>query len=34
MERMAKHINNVNWNADDKGIRGIHTPAIQNVFEL
>jgi hypothetical protein len=34
MERMAKHINNVNWNADDKGIRGIHTPVIQNVFEL
>lgn len=26
MVRMAKHIN-VNWNANDKGIRGIHTPA-------
>jgi len=27
MKRIAKHMNNVNWNANDKGIRGIHTPA-------
>lgn len=28
MVRMAKHIDNVNWNANDKGIRGKLTPAI------
>lgn len=27
MVRMAKHIDNMNWNANDKGIRGHVTPA-------
>ena len=27
MERMAIHMDNVKWNANDKGIRGIPTPA-------
>lgn len=27
MVRVAKHIDNMNWNANDKGIRGQVTPA-------
>jgi hypothetical protein len=31
---MAKHIDNVNWNANnDKGIRGIHTPADHDIVD-
>jgi len=30
MVRMAKHMNNVNWNANDKGIRGQVTLADQD----
>jgi hypothetical protein len=33
MVRMAKHIDNVNWNANDKGIRGIHTPADHDIVD-